>query len=284
MNILNEVIRGVWLIQPDTAKAYYPLVHRLFTGDVLPFKDFEKETPVSFASMDDKQQIIVDPKNRDQPSDLISILSVTGVITKYDQTCGPLGMQTKAQLLKELDNNDHVIAHIIHVDSGGGEGYAARMMAETIKSLQKPTFAFIDGMAASAAYWIASACSFVCASSEMDRVGSIGTYISVADYRKYFADKGVNIIDVYASKSTDKNRDYFDAVDGDTSRLQTLVDTFNDFFLNAVKGNREDHLDPESNWHTGEMFFAENAKQIGLIDAIASFDNYTSHILKTLKK
>ncbi len=283
MNILNEIIRGVWLIQPETAKGYYPIVHRLLTGDLLALKDFERETPVSFARMEDDENTVIDSALDDTSQDIIMIMNISGAITKADQYCGPLGMASKAKMLKEADNLEQVKAHIIHIDSGGGEGIAARLMADTIKHLNKPTFAFVDGMAASAAYWIASACNFICASSPMDRVGSIGTYITIADYTNWFAQQGIRLIDVYAKKSSDKNRDYLDAISGNTERLQTLVDTFNEFFLQSVTENRSDQINQSAKWNTGEVFFARQAQEIGLIDSIASFEDYTREILKTLK-
>ena len=283
MNIVNEIIRGVWLMQPDTARGYYPMIHKVLTGEVSPMAESAKENPVSIAQMDTGDNLVIDTLNEDTDNDLILIMDIFGPITKYDQFCGPLGMAAKTRMLKEADKLDQVKAHVIHIDSGGGEGTAARLMAETIGSLSKPTFAFIDGMGASAAYWIASACDFIAASSPMDRIGSIGTYISIADYTKWYLDQGLRIIDVYASESSDKNRDYLDAIEGNTARLQSLADKFNTHFLSAVMENRHDKLSEGAKWNTGEVFFAQEALDIGLIDAISTFDNYISEILKTLK-
>ncbi len=47
--------------------------------------------------------------------------------------------------------------------------------------------------------------------------------------------------------------------------------------------NRHDKLSEGAKWNTGEVFFAQEALDIGLIDAISTFDNYISEILKTLK-
>ncbi len=284
MHIINEIIRGVWLMQPDTARGFYPIVHRLLTGDARGADLFDGEMPVSVAYLDSEDNPVYDELSDDASIDRILVLDIAGPMTKYDQMCGPLGMATKAQMLKEADKLDQVKAHVIRIDSGGGEGNAARLMAETIASLKKPTLAFVDGMAASAAYWIASACSFVCASSTLDRVGSIGTYISIADYTKWYLDQGLRIIDVYASESVDKNRDYLDAIEGNTKRLQDLADHFNTHFLSQVKQNRADHLSEGDAWKTGEVFFADKAKDLGLIDDIAPFDDFIRHILQTLKE
>lgn len=286
MNLISEIARGVWLINPEIAKGLYPMLHRILLGDIHPIQDidkFEPENPTYFVNISGNNSLILESPDQQESESLIMVTQVIGPVTKYNQLCGPMGMQEKAQLLKSADKLDQVKAHVIYIDSGGGEATAARLMADTIKSLTKPTFAFVEGMAASAAYWIASACSFVCASSPMDRIGSIGTYVSIADYRNYFKQQGIEVTTVYASKSKDKNKDFLEAIDGNTEKLQTLVDTFNDFFLSAVKQNRSDQLDTKSKWDTGEVFFAENATEIGLIDSIATLDNYLLEIHKTLK-
>ncbi len=294
MNLLNEISRGIWMIQPEASKTYFPMVHNLLNnsfvkdvqGDLIPqiknevsqcrLVTLDKQTNLS-----QTEQLLDFPESIQEDS--IFVLDLIGPITKYDQFCGPAGTKQKASWLHQADSNPNIVAHIIYIDSPGGEGYAARSMAEQIKSLQKPVVAFVDCMAASAAYLIASACSLIVVSHDMDRVGSIGTYITVADYSAYFSSQGIRIFDVYAQASSDKNKDYLEAIEGNTQRIQKLVDTFNDYFLSAISENRADSLKSDD-WKTGDMFFGKQALEIGLIDHIASFDQLTSNILKLTTK
>jgi signal peptide peptidase SppA len=202
----------------------------------------------------------------------VFVLDLSGPITKSDQICGPTGVTTKCNWLKMADAHENVFAHLLRIDSGGGEAYASNMMANTIHELNKPVYAFIEGFAASAAYWIASAAKTIAVSSAMDRVGSIGTYITIADFRQYYQKKGISLLDVYATKSKDKNRDYHDAIDGNTTLIQQVADKYNDFFLSAVRTNRG--AVNESSWGTGKMFFADEAIRIGLVDRISTLENF----------
>jgi protease-4 len=55
---------------------------------------------------------------------------------------------------------------------------------------QKPVVAIIDdGIAASAAMWIASAASEIYLTKKTDQVGSIGVYTTLADWYSYYANR-----------------------------------------------------------------------------------------------
>ncbi len=295
MNIISEITRGVFFMQPDIARQYFPIVHNILSGNINAVTEKEKNSFIAykagletiskdkFAFSDslkqDSQANISDYPSTVKKNSLFC-LNVVGAITKYDQFCGPEGTKSLAGYLKLADDNPNIIGHILCIDSGGGEGYAAHEFAAAIQSLSKPTFAFIEGMAASAAYLIASACSLICARSPIDRIGSIGTFVTLADYTKWYENEGIKLTEVYATKSKDKNRDYLDAIAGNTEKIQALVDTFNETFIHSVLTNRSDNLiDDGDTWGTGKMFFANEAKQIGLIDIIAPFDDFVSSII-----
>ncbi len=291
MNLVSEIIRGVFFMPPDIARQYFPVVHNILTGNINPIRENKNnlDTTAKFVNTCNNNiqyrdvNLITDfQQDRVQPNSLFCV-NLIGAITKYDQFCGPQGTRSLADSLKLADQNPNIIGHILCLDSGGGEGYAAHEFAASLKSLSKPVFAFIEGMAASAAYLIASACSLVCASSNLDRVGSIGTYITLADYSKWYQMQGIKLTEVYAEKSKDKNRDYLDAIAGDTTKVQKLVDEFNEFFIQSVISYRHESFpDDQHPWATGKMFFAQDAKQIGLIDIIAPFDDFVNSIIDNI--
>jgi protease-4 len=159
------------------------------------------------------------------------------------------------------------------VDSPGGEADGTRNLSETIANLGKPTVAFIDGMAASAAYWIASAADKIVAALDTDEIGSIGTYVSFADFRDYYEQQGVKLHEVYATKSTNKNKEFKQALDGKYGPLRAQIDVINESFIAGVKQNRKGKMDEdEEEAFTGKLYFADVAKEKGLIDEIGSFE------------
>lgn len=214
----------------------------------------------------------------DAPKQSVAILSIKGAISKYDQDCGPSGMLTKSNLLHRCYANDNIVGIVLHIDSGGGEGMACSLMQQTISLRNKPMVAFCDDLAASAAYGIAAACDTVVANSPLCRVGSVGTYITLVDYADYYAQMGIKLIDVYATRSTDKNQDYLKALQGDTAPMRAVCDRYNEAFIASIATAREGKIEQDqTKWATGKLFFADDALKVGLIDQIDTLGNVINY-------
>ena len=208
----------------------------------------------------------------------VALMRIAGSITKHDQDCGPAGMATKADLLRRCYANDHIKAVVLVIESGGGEVGAVRIMDEAVAGRNKPVGAFIDDYAYSAAYGIATACDLVVAGSAQARTGSIGTYLTIADYSERYKQMGIKLTDIYASASTDKNREYLEALGGNPEPLRKMVDVYNEHFLSTVEKNRAGKLTAGREvWGTGKEWFAPEAVELGLIDGIDTLDNFINY-------
>jgi signal peptide peptidase SppA len=274
MLYLHNIINGVWLIDPDYANNYLPLVAAFMRGE--RFDSSVRETE-SFVSVYHNETVCSDDEI---PLNSVAVINISGAITKYDQDCGPSGMISKSNVLRKFFLNDNVKGVILKIDSGGGEGNAMRVMQDAIIDRNKPVIAFIDDLACSAAYGIASGCDVIVANSSTARVGSIGTYITVSDYTKYWEQQGIRLIDVYASQSKDKNSAYYEALKGNLEPIRAIADRYNSDFIETVKLNRSEKLAEDINsWSTGKVFFADEALKIGLIDSIDSFKNTLNYFV-----
>ena len=220
------------------AANYLPLVASFIKGEQMTAKPTEvelnKRNSLQFATFPNDVLSVssnstgITPENAPQGS--IAIINIANAITKQDQECGPAGMKTKSDLLKRCYANDNINSVVLVIDSGGGQGMAMRLMAETISQKNKPVGAFIDDNCCSAAYGIASGCDFIVANSNQAQIGSIGTYITIADYTEKFKQMGVNLIEIYASASTDKNKEFFDAIQGNPEPIRAIANQLNFFF------------------------------------------------------
>ena len=131
---------------------------------------------------------------------------------------------------------------------------------------------------ASAAYVTASGCDRVVANSDMCQIGSVGSYQTIVDRREYFEKQGIKLIDVYASKSVDKNGDLRMALEGNTEPLKKKCDTFNDWFISSIANARIGVISEDQNtWATGKMFYAPEAISLGMVDEIDTFDNVLNY-------
>jgi ClpP class serine protease len=278
MLYLHNIINGIWMINEDFAANYIPLVKAYLRGEPINKTNRVPEEFLTIHNGNDSREQIMDIREATLGS--IAIINIAGVITKYDQYCGPDGMASKASILEACYNTENIKGIVIRIDSGGGEGQAMRLFAEKLTERNKPVVAFIDDYACSAAYGIASAADVIVANSPLAQIGSIGTYLTVADYSKQWEMEGIRLIEIYASSSPDKNKDYYEAIKGNLEPLRKVADHFNDGFLKMIETNRGDKLKTDrETWGTGKVFFADKAKKDGLIDEIDSFNNILNYFV-----
>jgi ClpP class serine protease len=195
-------------------------------------------------------------------SDKIAIVNINGMIRGEDGLCS-IGMATMAdQLLKEKNN---VTGAIFKINSGGGYMDGAEMMIAAIREFGKPTVS-IGHFMGSAAYMIASETNQILAQTEMSEFGSIGVLIELnKEFKNEYKEK-VDVI--YAETSADKNEAFRKWLNDDLTGYIQLANEADKFFMKLVKRNRdlkgEDNVIKET--LAGKMFYADDAKERGLID------------------
>jgi ClpP class serine protease len=287
MKLLNHLLFSVWAIERSAAMANFPLLMNMLQGRTIVRNENAKDI-VEF--MNSSTQVIDADgwrMNDKLQNECVAVVNLTDPIYKYSMMCGPVGMIETARTLKQLDNHPNVKGIVLVLDTPGGEGSAARLLFETISSLNKVCVAYVDDLCASAGMYIASACDAIIANSSLARVGSIGTYVTIADFAKAFEMDGVEFLDIYADDSTEKNQDYLQAIEfmrsggkkGSLDPVKKIVNKFNDAFLADVKEARGDSMTGDD-WKTGKMFFADEALKIGLIDGIDTLDNVIQKFFK----
>ena len=250
--LLSELSTGIWAIRPEAAQGYMNLiVSYLKDPKNLSQTDHSEDrkrcsTLKVVSQAPDRTLMFSDAfkwdgtDKLDIPANSIVTIPVLDGITKYDQYCGPTGMQTVAERVRMLDHHPNVAAIMLQIDSPGGEGYAARLMVDQLDQTNKPVIAFIDDLAASAAYMIASATDLIIANSDLAQIGSIGTYIPFASFDRKLADQGIDFRPLYATASKDKNKTSADYFAGHTEEAQAMVDQFNESFLSSVENTATD--------------------------------------------
>lgn len=280
--LFSELHNGVWLIDKSHAEGYLPLIANILKGNIKK-EDHSEERMKSmprYITFENGVHEISDYGsygNPDKaPKNSIALMSIHGPVTYYDQYCGPSGMATKSELLNRCADNPNIKAVILELRSGGGEGHASNKFVRAIqefKSTGKPIVAFVEDFAHSAAYEIAASCNWITANTPTAKVGSIGTFITLADYSEFWKKEGIRLVEIYADKSKDKNQDYYEALKGNTKQVKADVNHWNEEFIKEIGTNRGEKLNEgEDVWGTGKTFFANKAIEIGLIDEVASFE------------
>jgi protease-4 len=272
-SLIRSIAQGMWAIHPEFAMAYAPQVRAILNGTSLEV-DMEPENLVLVSYQEDGED-----KQEEVSGDLISqidvpgsvvIIPICGVILKNDSWC-EIGMQTRAQQLREAYANENVSGVILLGDTPGGESQACAVMTKAIAERNKPVLGFVDGMLCSAGVYIFAGCDEIYASSQDAIIGSIGTMISFADTRGMWEKEGVKFHEIYADRSTDKNKEFRDALQGEYQTMKdTLLNPMNKLFTDHVQANRP-KLNSETTL-TGKIFLSAGAKANGLIEDIADLN------------
>jgi len=284
---LSAILRGRWLLDKQWAESQLPLVLSLLQGQSAAIdRNGESEMEYPFAvdpgTMQRYEMYVRTPygvkANPNIPEGSVAVIPVSGPILKYNGSCGEPGSIQRIGWMMDAERRMNIAAAVLMVDSPGGQVDGTQSFANAVKSFSKPVLGYVDdGMAASAAMWLLSATDEAYTSLESDMVGSIGVYTTIVDYKGWFEKEGYKVHEVYAPQSTDKNRDYRDAITGNYDAVLADLKVTADNFINAVKINRgEKAAANEAAWSTGKMFYAPEAKKLGLIDGVKSFEQVIS--------
>ena len=185
--------------------------------------------------------------------------------------------------LKAAEANPAIGAHLLHIDSPGGEVFALHEAHEIIKALTKPCIALIDSCGTSAAYWLACAADKIYTSSIFSSVGSIGVMSTFYDDQEAMKKYGIKEIELYSSYSDLKNKIYKDVLDGKVEEfIKTRLDPLAKQFIDDVCSVRTIAEDSEA--LRGKVYYATNAMPEGLVDGLNTMDGVISELQDLMPK
>lgn len=276
--LLSHIFRGAWLMHPDTAMAQMPLVNALLEGNHFIFGDDEDPAPIASAAyfQDNKLQFHFDDIDS-APEGSVALIPVKGTIMKED-FCGEPGTETLGAMMKQADANPNIIGAVHVHDSPGGSVDGTEVFSNTAANTKKPVVGFVDGMACSASYWGISGTNHIMLSGETAMVGSIGVMVSFYDVREMMEKQGVKEHIIFASKSTEKNRDYLEARDGKYEKIiKEDLDPINEVFMGAVKDARPAVTEAQLN---GSTYYGTAAIKAGLADSIGTLEQAIAKVVE----
>lgn len=183
------------------------------------------------------------------------------------------------QDLLMADANPNIIAHFLHINSGGGEAWYLDKISETLASLSKPIYTFIEKTYASAALYIGVHGKVIKALTQNDTIGSIGTMISYLDIIPYLEKLGLKNIKEYAERSDLKNKKYDDLLTGKPEQyIKEELNPLQQQFEAVVRRMRPqlNTLETDDPVFRGESFSSLIAIDKLLIDGITSLSEALS--------
>lgn len=158
---------------------------------------------------------------------------------------------------------------LLLVDSPGGVVSGLGEAAEAIRGAGKPVTAFVTGIAASAAYWLASQAAEIVAESSAS-VGSIGVVMSMSRQVQPGSD-GRQAYEITSSGAPRKRPD--PSTDEGRAAMQEYVDALEDVFVADVAASRKKTpAYVRREFGQGGMLSAARAVEVGMADRIGTLE------------
>ena len=200
---------------------------------------------------------------------LVAIVRLQGVIAGGSR--GTLNDRALAGVIEKAFSKGKPVAVALEVNSPGGSPVQSSLIGARIRRLAAekdvPVIAFVEDVAASGGYWLAAAADEIYADPS-SVVGSIGVISAGFGAHELLAKQGVERRVYTAGKSKSMLDPFRPEKPEDVERLKGLLDDIHTNFINHVKERRGGKLDAEADLFTGEVWLAEKAKALGLVDGI----------------
>lgn len=219
----------------------------------------------------------------------VAIISIKGSLNNNDepfwnQYCGMTGYPEIRDAVIAAAQDAAVQHILLDIDSGGGSVAGVEDTAKLIRSVTalKPVSAYSDGAMCSAAYWLGSAADTVYA-GKATILGSIGVISTHMERSKMLADAGIGVTVVRSGqfKALANGVEKLSA-EGKAS-IQKIVDAADGVFVDAVSEMRGKSVEyVRASMGQGREFIGQEAVDVGLIDAVTSFDQLLSNIQSSL--
>jgi len=200
-----------------------------------------------------------------------AIIHIDGAIDKhlsafeawcYDAT----DLNDVDRALAQAASNNEIANVLLAINSPGGSLTGVPETADRIADLAKDknVFAFTDAQCCSAAYWLASACDQVFATSSA-QVGSIGVYLALMDQSRRLEDMGIKIETIKDGKLKAAGAQWKTLTDEEKDHFQQTIYDIGTMFRAAVTAKR-----PQVSIDTmqGQSFIGQKALDAGLVDSL----------------
>lgn len=207
--------------------------------------------------------------------DGVAVIQVVGPIFHYANFLTwlfdlPSAEGVVQELQAAIDNPD-VDSIVLQIDSPGGQVGGISELAGYIRERNdKPIVAYVGDMAASAAYWIASAADEIVVADTAE-LGSIGVVFSL---RRRSDDS----LEIVSTASPRKRPD--PETDEGRRQIQARADNIAEVFINAVMDNRDLTREQVVSLE-GDVAIARDAIELGLADRLGSLEGLIAELTAT---
>ncbi|ETA67668.1 signal peptide peptidase SppA [Methanolobus sp. WCC1] len=181
------------------------------------------------------------------------------------------GVEDYIEWIEDAQEDDGTKAILIRINSPGGEAIASEKLARAIKeaSEKKVVVAYVESMAASAAYQAASSTDYIVAEKQ-SLVGNIGVRMEIIHYYGLMDDLGINVTTIKSGEYKDIGSPTRPMTEEEKEMLGSIVNESYDDFVSWVAENRNMSLEEAYKVADGRIYSGSQAKKAGLVDMVGT--------------
>lgn len=207
------------------------------------------------------------------PEASVAVIRLSGPLYSWDT-------YRLEHLLHVVEGNQRIAGIVLWIDGPGGMATHVDVVARQIHEFSKPVATYVAGEMSSAHFWLGCAASRIFISSPMSEVGSVGCYTTYISLKKYYADMGVDIRDIYPDSSDMKNLWYRDIEErDDEQRVKDSLAELHRFFCEAVSDFLAIPYDPSLPLFRGELFTGKQAIDEGYAHQLGNLQDAAQWVL-----
>ncbi|MDZ7711698.1 MAG: S49 family peptidase [Rhodovibrio sp.] len=218
----------------------------------------------------------------------VAVLPIHGAIMRradmLQEISGAVSLERMEARLDEALSDTNVSDIVLHVDSPGGavDGvpeFAARVRAA--RGGDKRIVAVADTLAASAAYWIATAADEVTVTPSGE-VGSIGVFAAHQDLSGALEQAGVDVTLISAGPYKIEGNPFEPLSEEARSAIQNRIDDYYSMFIEDVAAGRGVSTEAvRSGFGQGRVVGARDALSEGMVDRVETFGDTLARLRNT---
>jgi signal peptide peptidase SppA len=202
----------------------------------------------------------------------VAVVRLSGAIGITRPGAAGLSDAALAPLLQRAFKRGKPVAVALLINSPGGSPVQSSLIAARIRRLAEetgiPVHAFVEDVAASGGYWLATAADDIWADSA-SLIGSIGVISSGFGLDGFIARHGIERRVHTAGTSKSFMDPFRPQKPEDIERLKAILEPMHAIFKAQVSGRRGAKLSTERDLFTGDVWLGEEAARLGLIDGVA---------------
>lgn len=256
--IINAVFNCPWAILPEKLEAIAHMVAARIEG--IPLEAQEGESGST------------------QREGSVAVINVFGTISQranlFTRASGGTSTEILGEAIDRASRDETIKSIVLNIDSPGGNVYGVQEVADKIFQARerKPIYAIANPLAASAAYWIASAAEqvMVTPSGEAGSIGVVGMHVDQSGFNEQ---AGVKPTILSAGKFKAEANPHEPLGDEARQALQKRIDEYYDSFVKAIARNRGVSAGEVRNgFGEGRVLGATAAVSEGLADRVMTLD------------